>query len=105
MIIQGANNPLAVKFSESVDEMASLVITLWREDKLIKKWETDDMAIDGDTALCPITEEETAALISTPHILAAKGLDGDGETVFWNEYKIDVMHRHDKNITLTQVGD
>lgn len=103
MIIQGANNPLTIQFSESVEGFDSLVVTLWRENQLVKKWEKSDMAIDGDTAVCQLTEDETAGLVSSPHIVEAKGLD-DGVTVFWDKYVIPVLFRHDRVIKLTQAG-
>lgn len=110
MIIQGSNNPLTIKFSESVENIPQLVVTLWPDKsghnaKMIKKWEKDDMMISGDTAVCDFTEAETAALSPVTHVIEAKGLDGNGMTVFWAAYKIDILNRRDKVITLTQEGE
>ena len=66
-------------------------------------WEKEDMQIDNKTAICPLTEQETASLPTQKLIVEAKGLDGNGDTVFWQEYPIDVGRRRDKIIRLTQV--
>lgn len=108
-IVQGSNNPLVIKFDAPVDEIPTLIITLWRDmpglgAANIKKWETADMLINGDTAVCQMTERETRELPPAPLMLEAKGLDANGNTVFWDEYRVDVKRRRDKVIRLTQTG-
>ena len=110
MIIQGANNPLVVEFSESIADLPALVITLWRdktgqESTLVKEWQKDDMMISGDgkSVVCEISDAETAALCPVPHIIEAKGLDGDGNTIFWAAYRIDILTRRDKAVALERV--
>lgn len=108
MILQGSNNPLVLQFDASVEGLPKLVVTLW-SDRLsqscrpLMKWEKADMSISGDTAVCPLSEQETASLPQATIILEAKGLDGEDNTIFWEECKIDVMRRRDKVIRLTQV--
>lgn len=107
MIIQGSNNPLVIQFDASVASIPALVVTLWsdspgRGSQMVKKWELGDMTIDDDTAVCPITEAETKAFPSSQLILEAKGLDGDENTIFWDQYPLDVKRRRDKIIQLTQ---
>jgi len=107
MLIQGANNPLTIKFSESVENLPTLVVTLWtgnRNAQLVKMWEKPDMMISGDTAVCDLTEEETRNLSNSTHVIEAKGLDGNGFTVFWAAYDVDVLNRRDKVIVLTEEG-
>lgn len=106
MIIQGSNVPLTIQFDASVAEMPKLVVTLWNDSgikKLVKKWEKSDMTISEDTAICPMSEKETASLPSRSLIVEAKGLDEDGETVFWDAAEIDVTARRDSVIKLTGV--
>lgn len=97
MIIQGSNEPLAIQFNEAVT-VPGLVVTLWRGDELVKTWQKSDMVIDGDTVLCPLTAVETAAMPSVGHLVRIKGLDGNGQTVFWEDWAIDVLYRGDKGI-------
>jgi hypothetical protein len=110
MLIQGANNPLVIQFDDSVDDMPTLVVTLWcdainKGAAPVKTWTRQDMMISGDTAVCDLTEEETAALPTAQYVVEVKGLDPDGNTIFWDECKIDMKRRRDKIIRLGQEGD
>lgn len=107
MIVQGANNPLTIKFDASVADIPTLIVTMWAEKSWydaqpIKIWTREDMTVSLDTAICPISEDETRALPPGYVVIAAKGLDGNGETVFWDEARIDVLMRRDKAIRLTR---
>jgi len=107
MIIQGSNNPLVIQFDTDVDTMPVLVVTLWSEGsgcqaKLLKQWNVGDMDIIGDTAICPITERLTKSLPKGDLVIEAKGLDDQGNTIFWDQYKTDVLLRRDRVITLIQ---
>ena len=109
MVIQGSNNPFVVRFDSSIESIPVLVITLWHDvpslqARLLKKWEREDMEVTNDTVICPVTEAETKAFPSSHLVLEAKGLNENGETIFWNAYKIDVLSRRDKIIALTQTG-
>lgn len=108
MIVQGSNNPLVLTFDQSVDDIPSLSVTLWSAaghgNGPIKAWATADMMINGDTVVCPLTESETANLVPAKMILEAKGLDSEGNTIFWTEYPIDLCKRRDRIISLTQEG-
>lgn len=59
MIIQGANNPIVVKFDADISTLPALLITLWHDSPCdntpVKQWTLSDMTIDRDTAICPIT--------------------------------------------------
>ena len=63
------------------------------------------MTINDDTAICPITEEESASLPRVNLHIEAKGLDQNGNTIFWDDYKVNVMYRRDRIITLSQVDN
>lgn len=107
MIIQGSNNPLVIQFDASVENMPVLVVTLWADTsecspQIVKQWNKEDMIIDQDTAVCPMTEAETNDITVKFVILEAKGLDGDGNTIFWDQYKLDIKKRYDRVIPLTQ---
>lgn len=109
MIIQGSNNPLVIKFDADISTIPRLVVTLWSDmpghtTAPLMIWENADMTISGDTAVCPITEEQTRNLPPVTLVMEAKGLDGDGNTIFWDAYSIDIKKRRDKVIHLTQGG-
>jgi hypothetical protein len=61
------------------------------------------MTIHDDTVICPITEEETKDIAARYLILEAKGLDSNGNTIFWDQYKLYVKARRDRLISLTQI--
>lgn len=110
MIIQGSNNPLVIQFDANIADMPALVVTLWADTsecspQIIKQWNTEDMIIDNDTAVCPISEDETKEISVSYLTLEAKGLDSDGNTIFWDQYKLDVKKRRDRIIRLTQEAD
>ena len=103
MIIQGSNNPLVFQFDADVSTIPTMVVSLWSDlpgyaNKPLKIWWTEDMLINGDTAICDITENETRNLPSSKVIIAIKGWDENGITAFWEELPIDINTRHDKNI-------
>lgn len=109
MIIQGSNNPLVIKFSTSVEDLPQLVVSLWEEKvkgkgSLLKTWRKEDMTLNNDTAICPVTEQLTQSLPSGNLVVLAKGLDDNGETIFWDEYRLPVKERLDRTIALTQTG-
>lgn len=107
MIIQGSNNPLVIQFDADVSGIPVIIVSLWNSKNTgnpIKVWTRNEMTISGDTAICPLEESETKALQNSQLVLEAKGLDSDGNTVFWDDYPISVKRRFDKIITLTQTG-
>ncbi len=106
-ILQGSNNPLVIQFDADISNIPVLVISLWCDKlryagKALKTWTTDDISINGDTAVCQLTESETAKFPDSELILEAKGLDDHANTIFWDQYPIDVKARHDKTIRLMQ---
>jgi hypothetical protein len=107
MIIQGSNNPLVIQFDANVEGMPVLVVTLWSDTagyptKLVKRWNTEDMTIEENTAICPISEIETKNIPGTKLVLEAKGMDENGNTIFWDQYPLDVKTRRDRIIMLAQ---
>lgn len=107
MLIQGSNNPIVITFDASVADIPQLVATLWRRFAAagaapIKVWTQEDMLIDGDTATCPLTEEETAALPSSGVTLEVKGLDEYNNTMFWQSVNVPVLARNDRIIDMVE---
>jgi len=109
-IIQGSNEPLVIQFDQNVSGFPQFVITLWKTKStgtydLMKQWNKADMTIDGDTVTLPLTEAETRALPVGWLQVEAKGLDNEGNTLFWAEMQIDVAFRRDKSITLGGISN
>ena len=107
MIIQGSNNPLVIQFDASVSDMPKLIVTLWNDrdgypNKLLKSWDETQMTISDDTVVCPLDEAETKEYPHGRLIIEAKGLDSNMNTIFWDQYPLDVKERRDKIIRLTQ---
>ena len=102
MIIQGSNNPITLTFDSDLADIPTLVATLWAgAGTMLKRWDKTDMTIDGETAYLPLTEEETAAMHGGSIMLDVKGVDSDGNILFWDEAGIRVLPRRDHSITLT----
>lgn len=106
MIIQGSWAPLVVKFDREIASVPNLVITLWQDydqknSKLLKMWKNP--TVNNDTALCPVTEQETASFPSTNLVMEAKGRDSRDNPLFWASFDIDVLRRRDKAINMTQI--
>lgn len=102
MMIQGSNNPLVIQFDQAVDSLPQLVVSLWSASgESLKTWALPDMMVDGDTAVCPLAESETAAIGGAKVTLEAKGLDGSGNTIFWDSVNVYVKARQDRIIRLT----
>ncbi len=102
MIIQGTNIPILIEFYDDLSDVAELLVTLWRRNGTeLKRWTTEDMIIEGDTATLPITEEESAALPEGYNTMEIKGLDDNGNTIFWESAQVLIEGRRDKLIQLT----
>lgn len=102
MIIQGSNNPITITFDSDLTDIPILVATLWLgRGIMVKRWDKSDMGIDGEIVTLPLTEEETAQMGGGTIILDVKGLDEDGNTIFWEEAGLRVVPRRDHGITLT----
>lgn len=101
MLIQGTNSPLVIQFDQDVSTMAKLVITLWSlTGEKIREWDMAELTIDGDTAICPLTETETKEYPNTIVTIEAKGIDSDGDMVFWDQMDVKMVKRRDKVISL-----
>ena len=104
-IPQGSNNPLVITFDEDV-EVSSMTISLWSRGTrmtsgLLKLWTIDDVTIEGNSIICPLEEQETADFPAGNLSLEVKGLDEDGNTVFWEQANVRVLARRDKEFQIT----
>ena len=102
MIIQGSNNPITLTFDSDLADIPTLVATLWAGyGNMLKRWDKADMGIDSETVTLPLTEEDTAAMSGGSIMLDVKGVDSDGNIIFWDEAGLRVLPGRDHSITLT----
>ncbi len=101
VIPQGSNNPMVIEFDEPMT-MPVLSISLWdaRNKTALKSWSQDDVTIEKNMVICPLTEEETRQFPSGGMILEVKALDNNGYTVFWCQTAVNVVKRYDKDIDI-----
>lgn len=64
MLIQGTGAPLTVEFPIDIAESDSLEIMLLSGGGELRRWETAEMIIDGDTAAVPLTAAEWSSFPS-----------------------------------------
>lgn len=104
VIPQGSNNPLVIEFDEPMT-MPVLSVSLWdnTQTKGIKKWSLDDVTVQDNLVICPLTEEETRNFPSCGVVLEVKAVDDNGYTVFWQHTPVKVAKRSDRFIDI--VGD
>lgn len=100
MLIQGTNIPLKIVFDQSVADIPELVVSLWKNRKLLKQWNKEDMNVEDDTVTLPLTEDETKDFPPGPSTVEAKGLTAFGQTIFWDEYNVNIHPRRDHDISL-----
>ena len=106
-IPQGSNNPLVIEFDEEV-VFFELSVSLWSnatgyKGKPLKIWTLDDITMDGNKAICPLTEEETASFppsgpSSGSTFVEIKGLDENGYTLYWERCNVYIEARKDREI-------
>ena len=98
-IIQGSNTPITLTFEEDVD-FPSLVMSLWKNNAELKRWNIEDMEISGDTINLPLDEDETCKFPEGKIVLQTKGLDKGENVVFWEDIELSVTSRKDRIIDL-----
>lgn len=102
MLIQGTNTPLAITFEDDVSNVPVLVISLWKRKGIkLKSWTIENIVVDGDTVYCPLEEQETADFPEGAATLEVKGLDENGQTMFWEKAQVLIESRSDRVIKLT----
>lgn len=108
LFVQGSNNPLIIEFADSIDNVPKMIISLWSSmggyGMPLKVWHKSDILIDDKIAICPLTEDETAAFPGYQVEILVKGLDANGYTIFWRRFNVDILHRQDRVFKLTQDG-
>lgn len=103
MLIQGTNVPIKLVFSSSMATMDDLVATLWNgQGKEMKRWNMEDMTIDGVNVYLPLEESETAKYPTGKVKLEIKGVSS-GKVVFWEEKTIVVKERKDRVVDFPDI--
>lgn len=104
-IHQGSNNPLIISLDMDAADLTAISVSLWNGDLRsssgpLKAWTLDDVNIERNAIICPLTAEETAGFPENTLLLEVKGLDESGHTVFWERFKVKIIGRKDKDIPL-----
>lgn len=85
-IIQGSNDPLVLDI-ENINEAEKISAVMASYGKVKKEWSRDDMRIQDDFLILPLSEEETLEFNRGVMDLDIKALDADGKVVF-----MDIVH-------------
>ena len=98
MIIQSSNVPIVLTFSEDVENIPDIRVTLWHDKQRLKKWTKDTCLFDERKLFCPLTQQETAGFPAGKCQLEVKWLDADGIPEFARTSILTVAERNDKEI-------
>lgn len=102
IILQGSNSPITITFEDELTGLKNIVASLWKGSKELKRWEKQDMAVGGFTAILPLEEDETKAFPKGYITLELKGIDTADQVVFWEDNVLTVIARTDKAIDLIE---
>lgn len=97
MIIQGSNWPLTFRFKNNMENVQDISVSLYTKDKVeLKHWDKDDLTIDGDMVVAPITQEESLGFPAGACAIEVKWLAAD-EYIYHNYIKRTIVdYRYDK---------
>lgn len=98
MIIQGTNCPIIFTFSESMENILDIEISLHSKTEEYKHWTLSDVTISGNTVTAPIKQSESIDFPVGPVLIEVKWMDANGKTNFSKEINNIIVERHDKTI-------
>lgn len=102
MIIQGTNNPLVFTFSDTMDTIADIEISLYIEtekgSKELKHWTLQDIEIDENQIIAPIKQEESIKFPEGKCFIEVKWMNAFGRTEFAKVLSNTITKRVDKTI-------
>lgn len=98
MIIQGTNAPIIFTFSDPMDEILDIEISLYNDRVEMKHWSINDVTIEGPTITAPLTQEESIKFPAGKCSLEIKWMDAEGRVNFANNISNTIVSRHDKTI-------
>ncbi len=97
VIIQGDNKPILIEFDESVENVEQFSAMLSYESHEFKKWDENDVKIEGTTISLPLTQEESRGITSRYADLEIK-LVANGDIEFFDVIRFEILSRRDKRI-------
>lgn len=102
MIIQGTNNPLIFTFSESMETIADIEISLYIDaadgSRELKHWTKDEVKIEDTQITAPIRQEESVKFPEGKCYIEVKWMNDGGRTEFAKTLTNQITKRNDKTI-------
>ena len=102
MIIQGANEPVIIKFDSDIDipSFKDIHVSLVNKHskKIMKHWSKSDITIDGCFCICPLSQQDTIQFIIGECYIEVKWLDHTGYVCFAKPINDEVIYRGDRDI-------
>lgn len=103
-IIQGSNNPIVCRFRGASEKIVMISAMLIQYSTTVKEWTTEDVTVDGDLLILPLTESDTMNLGNGNITLDIKGLTDDNRILFADLVKIKVCKRENNKHMTDQAG-
>ena len=98
MIIQGTNNPIIFTFSESMNTIADIEISLYTTEKELKHWTIGEVEIEEKQVIAPLKQEETIEFPEGRCFIEVKWMDAFGRTNFAKQISNTIVNRFEKTI-------
>lgn len=93
-MIKGQNAPLIILMNENVDA-TKVHALLYNVAGELKHWTTEDITIDENEIILPLSEEETLQFTAGRANLEVKLLDSDGYIQFTEVFNLNIEDRQD----------
>lgn len=101
-IIQGSNLPVIVEFDSNVSNLVDIHVAIFNtSSETVKHWNKEDIVIDDNLAVCPLTQEETLSFVPGQCTLEVKWMEIDGYVYLSSIIPLTILPRNDKHI----IGD
>lgn len=104
MIIQGSNVPITLLFDSPLIGAKKVEVTLTTGKRTLKHWCMEDLSVNGNIIICPLTEEETSQFPEGKVYIESKFLDSANITQFGQAVTDFVANRYDRKY-LMENGD
>lgn len=99
-IVQSSNYPIVLQFAESVNLLAfkEIIIDLKSRSGIVKSWKKDEVIINEQYIIIPLTQKETAEFPVGKLTISMKALNDDGYICFFDETQITIKSYSNKKI-------
>lgn len=100
MIIQGSNQPITIQFSEPVQDLKNISVTLTDMCGHKIHWKINNLVIENDLVYAPLSQRETSELSQGICQIDVKWVDVDGMTQFSETQHDNIVGRQDKTFIM-----